>query len=104
MKNISLRETQCEDYEIFYRGHYIGIIDTTCGFITSSFLTDVEVYYNCFDHLEAICRLAYFRTKGFAIGFSNQGFPIRIYTRLSSNGHHHSHHSNSSFRNHMPHR
>jgi hypothetical protein len=72
MKNISLRETQCEDYEVFYRGHYIGIIDTIESTITSSFLTDVEVYYNCFNHLEAICRLVYFRTKGFAVEFSNQ--------------------------------
>jgi len=72
MKNISLRETQCEDYEVFYRSHYIGIIDTMESTITSNFLTEAEVHYNCFDHLEAICRLAYFRTKGFAIGFSNQ--------------------------------
>ena len=72
MKNISLRETQCEDYEIFYRGHYIGVVDTTESTITSEFLTDLTVNYICFSHLESTCRLAYFRTKGFAIGFSNQ--------------------------------
>ena len=72
MKNITLRETSCDDYEVFYRGHYVGVLDTHETTLTSDFITTGTAYYNCFDHFEAVSRLAYMRSKRFTVEFSNQ--------------------------------